>query len=91
MTEAGSAILTSISASIARAVAWARETPRSSKTSVELAADAERRIEGRAGVLVDHRERVAVVARAAPRRAAASTSVPATEIPPPVTMPFDGR
>ena len=34
MTDAGSAILTSISASIARAVASARDAPRSSKTSV---------------------------------------------------------
>ena len=34
MTEAGSAILTSISASIARTVAWERDAPRSSKTSV---------------------------------------------------------
>ena len=34
MTESGSAILTSMSASSARAVACEREAPRSSKTSV---------------------------------------------------------
>ena len=37
----------------------------------------------RAGVLIDHRDRVARVARAAPRRRSASTSRPAIEIAPP--------
>ena len=52
---------TSRSAAMARSWASARLAPRSSKTSLDLLPDAERRVQRGAGVLVDHRDDVAAV------------------------------
>ena len=57
----------------------------------DLRADADRRVQRGAGVLVDHRHGLARgIARSAPPRSA-STSRPATEIEPPDTRPFRAR
>ena len=75
--------------------ARSRASPRDDAASVndlgDLAADADRRIQRRAGVLVDHRDRVVRGIRRSSLPRSASTSSPATWIEPARTRPLRGR